>query len=259
MSTLSQLAVSFVVAACLTAALIVARIEWKSLRAEGKLTCVILEDMRLSLATLPTTIVAMLIGAATWALAFVAVAQASPYVLTGSPVLLALAALIAADFSYYLEHRCAHRSMLLWRLYHAVHHTSKHYNVAVAYRVSFLHQLVAPLFYLPWVASGFEPLLIMASHLIVLHYQGWVHTEHIGRLRFLDGWLNTPANHRMHHSAKLTTSPKNFGGILIIWDRLFGTYIRPSKVNDYGIAGVTAPTSLWGLYTAPFRRLTDQS
>lgn len=250
---LLHLGLSFAIGACITAGLLVARAEWQSLRAARRLSPAVLREMRLSLATLPLNVLAMLFGAAAWTIIFISVQTASPWTLTGSPIWLTLSALIAADISYYFEHRCAHRSIFLWRLYHGVHHTSSHYNVAAAYRVSFLHQLVAPVFYLPWVLLGFDALLIMAMQLMVFHYQAWVHTEHIDRLRFLDGWLNTPANHRMHHSADLSHTPRNFGAVLMVWDRMFGTYVCPSNVERYGIAGAEPPTSLWQVFMQPLK------
>jgi sterol desaturase/sphingolipid hydroxylase (fatty acid hydroxylase superfamily) len=133
-----------------------------------------------------------------------------------------------------------------------VHHSSPDYTVATAYRVSFMNQLVAPLFYLPCVLAGFEPVLVFALQVFTIHYQAWVHTRAIGRLPFADAFLNTPANHRMHHEAETASRGVNFGGVFVIWDRLFGSYVAPRRVRAFGIAGRPPPGNWRELYTAPF-------
>ncbi len=161
-----------------------------------------------------------------------------------------------ADLCYYVEHRVAHRLRSLWALYHAVHHSSPAYTVATAYRVSFLNQFIAPVFYLPCVLAGFEPLLVLGLQVFAIHYQAWVHTRGIGRLPALDAILNTPANHRMHHDRAAPPRGVNFGGIFVIWDRLFGTYVAPRAVRRFGIRHATAPRGWRDIYTAPFARRT---
>jgi sterol desaturase/sphingolipid hydroxylase (fatty acid hydroxylase superfamily) len=85
-----------------------------------------------------------------------------------------------------------------------------------------------------------------------------VHTRAIGRLPFVDAFFNTPANHRMHHDAQLSARGVNFGGILVIWDRMFGTYAPPRDVRAFGIAGAPVPRRWHELYTAPFARVVDE-
>jgi len=162
-----------------------------------------------------------------------------------------LVAVLAADLCYYWEHRCAHRYAPLWAAYHAVHHSSPGYTIATAYRVSFVNQLIAPAFYLPCIVLGVPPLLVVGLQVLSIHYQAWVHTEMIGPLGVLDGVLNTPANHRMHHDVELSRGAVNLGGILIVWDRLFGTYAPARKVRRYGLAGATAPDSWLSVYSSP--------
>jgi sterol desaturase/sphingolipid hydroxylase (fatty acid hydroxylase superfamily) len=163
-----------------------------------------------------------------------------------------LPAVLLADLCYYVEHRAAHRVGLLWKLYHAVHHSSPDYTVATAYRVSFANQLVAPAFYLPCIFAGFDPMLVLALQVFTIHYQAWVHTRAIGRMPVADAVLNTPANHRMHHDARRSVRGVNFGGILVVWDRLFRSYAAPGEVCAFGIADRRAPTNWHELYTAPF-------
>lgn len=162
-------------------------------------------------------------------------------------------AILAADFSYYLEHRCAHKIRVFWSLYHAVHHSSGALTIATAFRVSFLNHFIAPVFYLPWVIIGMNPLLVMAAQLLVFHYQAWVHTEMIGQVPWLDPWLNTPANHRMHHSSSVAHRDCNFGGILILWDKLFGTYKSPEDDLQYGITDMIPPENVLEMYVSPLR------
>ena len=165
----------------------------------------------------------------------------------------ALLAFVACDFSYYWEHRCAHRVGLLWRLYHASHHSSPDYTVATAYRVSFLNQALSPAFYLPWVLLGVPALLVLGFQLTCFHYQAWLHTELVGPMGALDRWLNTPANHRIHHSTAVRHADRNMGAVLMLWDRLFGTYAPPEPGLDYGIRGNESPRRWWDIYLQPWR------
>ena len=109
-------------------------------------------------------------------------------------------------------------------------------------------------FYLPWILLGFDPILVLGFQLFAFHYQAWLHTETIGPLGWLDRWLNTPANHRMHHSRARQHRDVNMGAILMIWDRLFGTYAAPEEAIRHGIPGVVPPESALALYLDPWRR-----
>ena len=91
----------------------------------------------------------------------------------------------------------------------------------------------------------------MGLQVLSIHYQAWVHTEMIGTLGVVDGVFNTPANHRMHHDAESSRNAVNFGGILIVWDRLFGTYAPARDVRHYGIAGAAPPASVLSVYLMP--------
>ncbi|MEM8616851.1 MAG: sterol desaturase family protein [Pseudomonadota bacterium] len=142
--------------------------------------------------------------------------------------------LLACDFVYYWEHRIAHQVRLLWTQ-HAVHHSSRHMNVSVAIRFGPLEGVVSAIMHLPLVFLGFAPELIFLGILIVLSYQTWLHTELIGKLGLLDTVLNTPSNHRVHHGCDEKYIDKNYGGILIVWDRLFGTYQREEERPRYGL------------------------
>ena len=144
-------------------------------------------------------------------------------------------AILVADFVYYWEHRWAHEVRLLW-LSHAVHHSSRIMNTAVAYRFGPLEGLWSALLHVPLVLIGFDPMLVFLGQVVVLAYQFWIHTELIGRLGPLDGLLNTPSNHRVHHGCEGKYLDKNYGAVLIVWDRLFGTYQREEERPVYGLA-----------------------
>ena len=143
-------------------------------------------------------------------------------------------AVVAADFAYYWEHRLSHRIRLFW-LAHAVHHSSPIMNVAVAFRFSAFDPFIAALFHLPLVLVGFHPVHVAAGEIIVLGYQTWIHNEVVGRLGALEYVLNTPSSHRVHHGADKKYLDKNYGGMLIVWDRLFGTYQKEEETPRYGL------------------------
>jgi len=146
-----------------------------------------------------------------------------------------VAILLIADFVYYWEHRFAHEVRLFWTQ-HAVHHSSRFMNITVAIRFGPGEGFLSGVFHLPLVFFGFAPEMILFAVLAVQAYQTWLHTELIGKLGFLEGWLNTPANHRVHHGCDEKYIDKNYGGILIIWDRLFGTYQKEEETPRYGLA-----------------------
>lgn len=143
-------------------------------------------------------------------------------------------AVLAADFFYYWEHRVAHRVRVLWTQ-HAVHHSSRDYNLATAVRFGPFEGVWAMIAHLPMVAMGFAPEIVVASSVIVLAYQTWLHTELIGKLGPLEWVLNTPSHHRVHHGADAKYLDKNYAGILIIWDRMFGSFQQEEETPRYGL------------------------
>jgi len=245
------LVLSLPVGFCMAAGLLVAWEEWRWMRATGRLTGRARREMRLSLSLVPPNVVVTLFAGGAWAGIFFAAESRARWPMPFS-ITAAVVPFVVADFSYYWEHRCAHRVGWLWRLYHATHHSSPDYTVATAYRVSFLNQALSPAFYLPWVLLGVPAILVLAFQLACFHYQAWLHTEKIGRLPLLDAWLNTPANHRIHHSTAARHQDRNMGAVLMIWDRLFGTYAAPEPGLSYGIAGRDPPTRWWDIYLQPW-------
>jgi sterol desaturase/sphingolipid hydroxylase (fatty acid hydroxylase superfamily) len=140
----------------------------------------------------------------------------------------------ADDLSYYWFHRVSHESRVFWAS-HVVHHSSQHYNLSTA-----LRQTWVPMTYLPfwlWLpAIGFEPWMVLLAQAWSLIYQFWIHTERIRRLpRALEAVLNTPSHHRVHHGVNDQYLDRNYGGILIIWDKLFGTYEPEGERVRYGL------------------------
>ncbi|MGI9373063.1 MAG: sterol desaturase family protein [Hyphomicrobiales bacterium] len=144
-------------------------------------------------------------------------------------------ALLAADFFYYLEHRIAHEIRILWTQ-HAVHHSSRELNFITSIRFGPLEGVWSLLASLPMIFMGFPPELVFFGAIAVLAYQTWIHTEAIGKLGPLELVLNTPSHHRVHHGADKKYLDKNYGGALIIWDRLFGTFQVEEETPRYGLA-----------------------
>ena len=150
-----------------------------------------------------------------------------------------LFALLFYDFCYYWLHRAGHRVALMWAA-HAVHHQSEDYNLGTALRQTSSGFLLGWLFYVPLAVAGVPPLVFGVVALIDLLYQYWVHTQQIGRLGGFDRWFCSPSNHRVHHAVNDVYLDKNYGGILIVWDRLFGTFIEEDDAVPI-VYGTRAP------------------
>ena len=134
-----------------------------------------------------------------------------------------LLALVFYDFCYYWLHRAGHESAVFWAA-HVVHHQSQDYNLSTALRQTSSGVLLGWIFYLPMALAGVPPLVFGVVALIDLLYQYWVHTEHVPKLGWFDRWFCSPSNHRVHHAVNDRYLDRNYGGILIVWDRLFGTF-----------------------------------
>ncbi|KAL3980251.1 C-type lectin domain family 3 member B [Sarotherodon galilaeus] len=140
---------------------------------------------------------------------------------------------LGVDFCYYWVHRFAHEVAVLWAA-HQVHHSSEYYNLTTALRQSVTQPLTSWVFYLP-MALGVPPSIFAVHIQLNLLYQFWIHTELIRDLGPLEWILNTPKHHRVHHGRNLYCIDKNYGGILIIWDRLFGTFAQEADKVVYGL------------------------
>jgi sterol desaturase/sphingolipid hydroxylase (fatty acid hydroxylase superfamily) len=146
----------------------------------------------------------------------------------------AILAIIAADFTYYWEHRISHQVRILWTQ-HAVHHSSREFNIITGVRFGPFEGVWSMVAHIPMIAVGFPPDLIFFGILTVLAYQTWIHTETIGKLGPLEWILNTPSHHRVHHGSDRKYLDKNYGGISIIWDRLFGSFQVEEETPKYGL------------------------
>jgi sterol desaturase/sphingolipid hydroxylase (fatty acid hydroxylase superfamily) len=133
------------------------------------------------------------------------------------------ALIVAEDFCYYGYHRAGHEVRLFWAS-HVNHHSSQHYNLSTALRQSWTTPLTGWIFWVPMILVGFPVEYILLQKGVSLLYQYWIHTESIGRLGPLEWVLNTPSHHRVHHGSNLRYLDRNYGGIFIVWDRLFGTF-----------------------------------
>lgn len=145
----------------------------------------------------------------------------------------ALIALVFYDFCYYWLHRAGHESAVFWAA-HVVHHQSQSYNLSTALRQTSSGALLGWIFYLPMALAGVPPLVFGIVALVDLLYQYWVHTEHIGKLGWFDRWFCSPSNHRVHHALNDGHLDRNYGGILILWDRLFGSFREEDVRCVYG-------------------------
>ncbi|MEX0343956.1 MAG: sterol desaturase family protein [Rhizobiaceae bacterium] len=144
-------------------------------------------------------------------------------------------AVLLADLTYYWEHRIAHEVRLLWTQ-HAVHHSSRDMNIITGIRFGPLEGVWSMVAHIPLIFLGFPPELVFFGILTVLAYQTWIHTETIGKLGPLEYVLNTPSHHRVHHGSDQKYLDKNYGGILIIWDRMFGSFQVKEETPRYGLA-----------------------
>lgn len=162
------------------------------------------------------------------------IAQLIPYKVPYSFTGIALGVL-AADFMYYWQHRAGHESRVLWCV-HSVHHSSPEFNLTTAFRLPWLGHISGWLFSLPLILAGFSVAHVIIGNALVLLYQYWIHTESIGKLGWFDKFFNSPSNHRVHHGSNKLYHDKNYGGIFMIWDRLWGTYESESEKVKYGIS-----------------------
>jgi sterol desaturase/sphingolipid hydroxylase (fatty acid hydroxylase superfamily) len=142
--------------------------------------------------------------------------------------------LLAADFSYYWMHRIEHKHRILWAS-HSVHHSSQEYNLSIALRLSIVEGLFEWVFLLPMIFIGFNPLQAVVCLVFIAQYQTWIHTKSINKLGWLDEVFNTPSVHRVHHGSNRQYLDKNFAGILLIWDKLFGTFQKEEEEVIFGL------------------------
>jgi alkylglycerol monooxygenase len=148
---------------------------------------------------------------------------------------------ILVDLCYYWSHRLSHVVNVLWAG-HVVHHSSEEYNLTVALRQSSLHGLFTWVFYLPLALIGVPAEMFIACYALNLVYQFWIHTRAVGRLGWLEAVMNTPSHHRVHHGVNPRYLDRNYAGVFIVWDRMFGTF-EPER--EQPVYGITTPLASW--------------
>jgi sterol desaturase/sphingolipid hydroxylase (fatty acid hydroxylase superfamily) len=168
-----------------------------------------------------------------------------------------VSALVLYDLCYYWHHRLGHTVALLWAA-HVVHHQSEDYNLSTALRQTSSGWIAGWLFYLPMAMLGFPPLVFGVVALIDLLYQFWVHTQQIGKLGWFDRWFCAPSNHRVHHAVNDKYLDKNYGGILIVWDRLFGSFIEEDE-HEPCVYGTRGPLRSWNPLWANLHNYVDMA
>ena len=166
-------------------------------------------------------------------------------------------AVVLFDFCDYWLHRVGHESAVFWAA-HVVHHQSQYFNFSTALRQESAYMFLGWMFYLPMALVGVPPELFGIAGLIVLVYQFWIHTEHIGKLGWFDRVFSSPSNHRVHHAVNDLYIDKNYGAIFVLWDRMFGTFQEETEPCVYGTrAPLNSWDPLWSVaevYAALFRQ-----
>ncbi|WP_439107095.1 sterol desaturase family protein [Congregibacter sp.] len=159
-------------------------------------------------------------------------------------------ATVLYDFCYYWLHRLGHERTILWAA-HVAHHQSEDYNLSTALRQTSTGFLLGWIFYIPMFALGVPAEVVVTVGSINLIYQFWVHTEHVGKLGWYEWIFVTPSNHRVHHAQNERYLDRNYGGLFILWDRLFGTF-QEELESDPPIYGIRGPLRSFN----PLRALT---
>lgn len=153
-------------------------------------------------------------------------------------------ALIAFDFFFYWAHRWGHEMNIFWAA-HLVHHQSEEYNLSVALRQSWFHNILAFVIFLPIPMMGFDPKIFGAAAIVQTLYQFWIHTKAVGKLHpWFEYWLNTPSHHRVHHAINPQYIDKNHAGVFMIWDRMFGTF-KEEETDTEIYYGITTQLKSW--------------
>jgi sterol desaturase/sphingolipid hydroxylase (fatty acid hydroxylase superfamily) len=156
------------------------------------------------------------------------------------------------DLAYYVFHRSAHRVRWFWAS-HVIHHSSQHYNLSTALRQTWTGFLsLAFVFRIPLFLIGFEPAMVFFCAGLNLVYQFWIHTEVVRRMpRWFEAVMNTPSHHRVHHAVNARYLDRNYAGVFIIWDRMFGTF-EPERDEDRPRYGLVSQLGSFNILWAAF-------
>lgn len=158
-----------------------------------------------------------------------------------------LLAFVLYDFVYYWNHRFGHEVSLFWAA-HVVHHSSEDYNLSTALRQS-SGSFFNFVFLIPLALIGIDPVMLLAVASINLVYQFWVHTQHVPKLGIIEWFMVTPSNHRVHHAQNQIYLDRNYGGVFIIWDRIFGSF-QEELETEKPIYGVRKALKSWNPFYA---------
>ena len=172
----------------------------------------------------------------------------------GNGLLANVAAILGWDFVYYWNHRFMHESRWLWAV-HVVHHSSERYNLSTALRQPVADEFGVFVPYSLLALLGIRPDVITTARGVNLIYQFWIHTEAIGKLGKIEATLNTPSHHRVHHGSNARYLDRNYGSILISWDRLFGSFEPESEQVVYGLTKNIKSFNPWRVATHEYAEI----
>ena len=178
-----------------------------------------------------------------------AAAQFVPWKLSGTVG--GILTFLIVDLLYYLQHRVFH-SDTIFAPFHEVHHTSEQYNLTTTLRASVFLPFVNPLFYAPAMLLGCDPPAVIVCFALIQIYQLFLHTQLVPPIALLEGIINTPSAHRVHHGNKRSQYESNLGGVLLVWDRLLGTYRRETDDLIFGMKGVKPEKNYFVAQVSPF-------
>lgn len=211
-----------------------------------------LYDMDDTINNLITFFVNRMAGGIGGAFFFATLSYCSPFAFwhfSGMPGIILTFVLV--DFLYYFQHWCFH-SFAFLAPFHDVHHTSDKYNYSTALRACILLPFVNPIFYVPAVLIGAEPVTVIVCFTAIQVYQFFLHSELIPSLGIFEGFLNTASAHRVHHGNKPRQFTKNLGGVLMLWDKIFSTYTAENEKLKYGIKGMSVEHNFFVSQVQPF-------
>ncbi|MGB6039975.1 MAG: sterol desaturase family protein [Gordonia sp. (in: high G+C Gram-positive bacteria)] len=155
---------------------------------------------------------------------------------------------VVLDFLFYWDHRISHRVRLVWAT-HQAHHSSEYFNFATALRQKWNNSMAMVMF-APLVVLGVPPAVVFAVYSLNLIYQFWIHTEHIGTMwKPFEFVMNTPSHHRVHHGSDAEYLDRNYGGVFIIWDRMFSSFQKEVQRPRYGLTKPVDTYNIWKLQT----------
>ena len=164
---------------------------------------------------------------------------------------------LAVDFIYYCFHRLAHQNEFFWS-FHSTHHLDTELNVTTGWRGNLIYYVFLKLLFFPLCFLGVEPEDFTLSFWYLGVYQPWLHSRSVGKIPFFEGIITTPTAHRLHHASNELYHGKNLGGVLIIWDRLLGTYIEETEKPHYVFPAELADNVLNGHYRAPLKYIKSK-